>query len=117
MVIVVSTMEEEHAQEHARRSTSVQQLRDNRLAMETKKNYRSGLRQIEQWLTATDRSSMLCEDGSINLENFSYEAFTEFVLFKYRTTNCKPGTLASYRSAIKDYYKTSTRRIIEVNFY
>ena len=85
--------------------TSIQELRENRLSTETKKNYRSGLKQIEAWLSSSGNSSALDEDGSIDLGVFTYDLFTQFIFFKYQSKKAKPGTLASYRSAMKDYYK------------
>ncbi|RLO12736.1 hypothetical protein DYB28_008298 [Aphanomyces astaci] len=65
-------------------STTVQDLRDNRLADSSKNGYRSGMKQIVKWLQTSGRSDRLNADGSLNLTVFSYMDFTEFVLYKYK---------------------------------
>ncbi|ETV73858.1 hypothetical protein H257_11518 [Aphanomyces astaci] len=49
-------------------STTVQDLRDNRLAESSQKGYRSCVKQITIWMQASGRAHMLNADGSINLE-------------------------------------------------
>ncbi|ETV68371.1 hypothetical protein H257_15692 [Aphanomyces astaci] len=61
-------------------ATTVQDLRDNRLSDGYKKGYRSGLRQIVAWLCAAVQTGSINPDGIINLDVFTYEDFTEFVL-------------------------------------
>ncbi|ETV70825.1 hypothetical protein H257_13615 [Aphanomyces astaci] len=61
-------------------ATTVQDLRDNRLADGSKKCYRGGLRHIVAWLRVAGRTGSINPDGSINLDVFTYEDFTEFVL-------------------------------------
>ncbi|KAF0712028.1 hypothetical protein AaE_012150 [Aphanomyces astaci] len=85
-------------------SITVQDLRDNRLAEGSKKGYLSGVRQVVAWLRESGRSGTINPDGSINLDVFSYEDFTEFVLYKYKSAGVSLSTLSGYRSAIKDYY-------------
>ncbi|RHZ22266.1 hypothetical protein DYB37_010457 [Aphanomyces astaci] len=85
-------------------STTVQDLRDNRLAMSSKKGYHSGINQVVIWLHSSGRSNMVNDDGSINLNEFGYAEFTEFVLYKYKHAKVSLSTLSGYRSAIKDYY-------------
>ncbi|RHY51693.1 hypothetical protein DYB30_013928, partial [Aphanomyces astaci] len=85
-------------------STTVQDLRDNRLAESSQKGYRSGVKQITIWMQASGRAHMLNADGSINLELFGYGDFTEFVLHKYKNSGVTLSTLSGYRSALKDYY-------------
>ncbi|ETV79837.1 hypothetical protein H257_07053 [Aphanomyces astaci] len=87
-------------------STTVQDLRDNRLADSSKKGYRSGMKQIVKWLQTSGRSARLNADGSLNLTVFSYMDFTEFVLYKYKDAGVSLSTLSGYRSALKDYYNT-----------
>lgn len=96
-----------------RLTTTLQDLRDNRLSIETRKNYRSGIRQLEMWLRASGRDSMLADDGSIDLNVFRYDDFADFIVHKFTTAHSKPGTLASYRSAIKDYYQRKRVRLPE----
>ncbi|CAK4682826.1 hypothetical protein LEN26_001540 [Aphanomyces euteiches] len=88
-----------------RREATLEILRDNRLEPETKKNYKSAMRQLSLWLLATGRGAIVADDGSIDLHQFQYDDFAEFIASKYKTSNCKPSTLASYRSAMKDYYQ------------
>lgn len=88
-----------------RHEVTLEVLRDNRMAPETKKNYRSAIRQLVAWLRATCRGTLVTDDGSIDLAHFQYDDFAQFVLSKYQNSNSKPSTLASYRSAIKDYYQ------------
>ncbi|RHY44149.1 hypothetical protein DYB38_011537 [Aphanomyces astaci] len=85
-------------------SITVQDLRDNRLAEGSKKGYLSGVRQVVAWLRESGRSGTINPDGSINLDVFSYEDFTEFLLYKYKSAGVSLSTLSGYRSAIKDYY-------------
>ncbi|KAF0730075.1 hypothetical protein AaE_009325 [Aphanomyces astaci] len=87
-------------------STTVQDLRDNRLAMSSKRSYRSGVKQLGTWLQSSGRSSMVNADGTINLAVFSYNDFTEFILYKYKHAGVSLSTLSSYRSAIKDHYNS-----------
>ncbi|RHZ40450.1 hypothetical protein DYB26_015732, partial [Aphanomyces astaci] len=87
-------------------STTVQDLRDNRLADSSKNGYRSGMKQIVKWLQTSGRSDRLNADGSLNLTVFSYMDFTEFVLYKYKDAGVSLSTLSGYRSALKDYYNT-----------
>ncbi|ETV99608.1 hypothetical protein H310_08259 [Aphanomyces invadans] len=86
-------------------STTVQDLRDNRLAISSKKGYRSGVNQIVAWLRESGSSHIVNTDGTINLAIFDYADFTEFVLYKYKIAKVSIQTLSGYRSAIKDYYK------------
>ncbi|KAF0701920.1 hypothetical protein AaE_016237 [Aphanomyces astaci] len=48
---------------------------------------------------------MLTPIGSIDFTVFTYDHFLLFIQWAFQNTSNKPGTLASYRSAIKDYYK------------
>ncbi|KAF0690700.1 hypothetical protein As57867_017862, partial [Aphanomyces stellatus] len=90
---------------NARHSTSLDDIRGMRVAKSTKAGYRSGLNQIKKWIVAHGSPDMLASDGSIDLSTFKYSDFLEFIQWSYQNTSNKPGTLASYRSAIKDYYK------------
>ncbi|RHZ01932.1 hypothetical protein DYB37_013815, partial [Aphanomyces astaci] len=74
-------------------STTVQDLRDNRLADSSKKGYRSGMKQIIKWLQTSGRSARLNADGSLNLTVFSYMDFTEFVLYKYKDAGTQAGAI------------------------
>ncbi|RHY87747.1 hypothetical protein DYB37_013029 [Aphanomyces astaci] len=85
-------------------SITVQDLRDNRLAEGSKKGYLSGVRHVVAWLRESGRSGTINPDGSINLDVFCYEDFTEFVLYKYKSAGVSLSTLSGYRSAIKDCY-------------
>ncbi|KAF0715488.1 Aste57867_3346 [Aphanomyces stellatus] len=89
----------------ARHDTSLDDIRGMRVAKSTKSGYKSGLNQIKKWIVSNGSPNMLNEDGSINLDGFQYPAFLAFIQWAYQNTTNKPGTLASYRSAIKDYYK------------
>ena len=62
-------------------TTTVQDLRDNLLADNSKKGYHSGLNQIAKWLASSGRASMVDDDGSIDLNEFGYADFTEFLLY------------------------------------
>lgn len=89
-------------------TTTVQDLRDNRLADNSKKGYRSGLNQIAKWLASSGRASMVDDDGSIDLNEFGYADFTEFLLYKYKVAGVSLSTLSGYRSALRDYYNKSS---------
>ncbi|KAF0711842.1 hypothetical protein As57867_005008, partial [Aphanomyces stellatus] len=89
----------------ARHDTSLDDIRGMRVAKSTKSGYKSGLNQIKKWIVSNGSPNMLNEDGSINLDGFQYPAFLAFIQWAYQNTTNKPGTLASYRCAIKDYYK------------
>ncbi|KAH9158466.1 hypothetical protein LEN26_002958 [Aphanomyces euteiches] len=54
---------------------------------------------------------MLKANGDINLDVFTYQDFLAFIGWSYQFTNNKPGTLTSYRSAIKDLYKRENRAL------
>ena len=90
---------------NTRHDTSLDDIRSMRVAKSTKSGYKSGLNQIKKWIVAHGRPGMLTMDGSINLAEFLYTDFLDFIQWTYQNTSNKPGTLASYRSAIKDYYK------------
>ncbi|ETW06563.1 hypothetical protein H310_02780 [Aphanomyces invadans] len=85
-------------------TTTVQDLRDNRLADSSKKGYRSGMTQIMKWLISSGREFMVDDDGLIKLDVFGYTDFTEFVLYKYKVAGVSLSTLSGYRSALRDYY-------------
>ncbi|ETV69096.1 hypothetical protein H257_15066 [Aphanomyces astaci] len=72
--------------------------------MSSKKGYHNGINLVVIWLHSSGRSNMVNDDGSINLNEFGYAEFTEFVLYKYKHAKVSPSTLSGYRSAIKDYY-------------
>ncbi|KAF0683298.1 Aste57867_24645 [Aphanomyces stellatus] len=87
------------------RLTSIQDLRNNRLADKTKSGYRSGLNMIESWIREHGDSSLLTSAGNINLRLFGYDDFLKFIEWTVRNTNKKPGTLSGYQSALRHYYK------------
>ena len=76
-------------------ATTVQDLRDNRLAEGSKMRYRSGVSQIVAWLNSTGRSGTVNPDGTINLDIFSYNDFTEFALHKYKNSGVSLSTLCT----------------------
>ncbi|RHZ15978.1 hypothetical protein DYB37_008630 [Aphanomyces astaci] len=76
-----------------------------RVSKSTKAAYRNGLNQIKKGILAHGTPNMLTSIGSIDLTVFTYDHFLLFIQWAFQNTSNKPGTLASYRSAIKDYYK------------
>ncbi|KAH9085145.1 hypothetical protein LEN26_020629 [Aphanomyces euteiches] len=50
-------------------------------------------------------------NGDIDLDVFTYQAFLVFIGWSYQFTKNKPGTLASYRSSIKDLKKRENRAL------
>ncbi|RHY14810.1 hypothetical protein DYB32_010817 [Aphanomyces invadans] len=76
-----------------------------RVSRSTKAGYKSGLNQVKKWIMAHGSPIMLMHDGAIDLTVFQYSDFLAFIQWQYQCTSNKHGTLASYRSAIKDLYK------------
>ncbi|RHY01688.1 hypothetical protein DYB25_012131 [Aphanomyces astaci] len=89
----------------SRHASTLEDIRDMRVADSTKKGYKSGLNQIKKWISGHGSPAMLKSDGTINLQVFEYNDFLAFVQWVYQNTSNTPGTIASYRSALKDLYK------------
>ncbi|ETW01156.1 hypothetical protein H310_06758 [Aphanomyces invadans] len=87
-----------------RQASTLEEIRDMRVSRSTKAGYKSGLNQVKKWIMAHGSPIMLKHDGAIDLTVFQYSDFLAFIQWQYQCSN-KPGTLASYRSAIKDLYK------------
>ncbi|KAH9142205.1 hypothetical protein AeRB84_013707 [Aphanomyces euteiches] len=88
-----------------RQASTLEDIREMRVAKSTKAGYKSGINQIKKWVLVHGSSDMLTSDGDINLSVFAYTYFLAFIQWMYQNTPNKPNTLASYRSAIKDLYK------------
>ncbi|RLO12912.1 hypothetical protein DYB28_001005 [Aphanomyces astaci] len=71
----------------SRHASTLEDIRDMRVAESTKKGYKSGLNQIKNWISGHGSPAMLKSDGTINLQVFQYNDFL------------------AYRSALKDLYK------------
>ncbi|OQR82239.1 hypothetical protein ACHHYP_16339 [Achlya hypogyna] len=81
------------------------------LADSTKTRYKSGLRQVVNWIEATMHlrppplRSLLNDDGTIDLVAFRYDHFAQFIVWTMCNTEVKVTTMACYRSAMRYYYK------------
>ncbi|KAH9102598.1 hypothetical protein AeMF1_020832 [Aphanomyces euteiches] len=89
------------------RATSIQDLRNNRIAANTKASYHSGLNVIVSWIRDHGDANLLTPTGDIDLRVFGYGDFLNFIEWTVRNTNKKPGTLSGYRSALRYYYRNA----------
>ena len=92
-------------------TSTLDEIRDMRVAKSTKAGYKSGLNQIKKWIVNHGSPDLLTIEGQINLSTFGYSHFLAFIQWTYQNTSNKPGTIASYRSAIRDLYKRTNTEI------
>ena len=84
---------------------TMEDARAARISNGTRGGYASGLKQIVKWISLVQRNDLLRPDGTIDLTRWKYDHFVAFLEWTVNNKDVVVGTLASYRSAIKNYYK------------
>ncbi|ETV63564.1 hypothetical protein H257_19509 [Aphanomyces astaci] len=96
----------------SRSSSTIEEARRNRISEDTRTGYASGINQVVKWAKLVYKNNLLRESSesacgySLDLSEFSYNDFLEFLVWTVRNKPAiQPGTLSSYRSATKSLYK------------
>ncbi|RLO00988.1 hypothetical protein DYB28_004928 [Aphanomyces astaci] len=96
----------------SRSSFTIEEARRNRISEDTRTGYASGINQVVKWAKLVNKNNLLRESSesacgySLDLSEFSYNDFLDFLVWTVRNKPAiQPGTLSSYRSAIKNLYK------------
>ncbi len=92
---------------------SIEAARRNRLSKKTRQRYASGVNQVVIWADLVGRSDLLMwdpeEEGkrTLDLSKFDYQTFLDFLEWTINNKTVGVSTLDSYRSAVKNLYKTN----------
>lgn len=90
---------------------TIEMARRNRIASETRKSYRSGVRQIMKWMNLNSMDELLIpcpnnnSEKTIDLTRFTYKNFLDFLVWCVNNREAQISTLNGYRSAIRSLYK------------
>ncbi|KAH9104699.1 hypothetical protein LEN26_014929 [Aphanomyces euteiches] len=91
-----------------RAAFSIPLARLNRVGPNTRQGYKYGINKITKWVRSSNNEHLLT-DNAIDLDEFQYTHFLQFMQSMIQESQVAVSTLSGYRSAIKNLYKVQAK--------